>query len=318
MLDIQNLATARITRSRKFACNLVQHTDQRKRDAGNNRRVALDRQLQREHEREIRTALSSSSPTDIIENEGCMLCKRSLSNCACCKECGRFDCTCEDDSHNYENHHVILAPAFPQATRQPTAHKREALSLPLDAIECKDCKRYICRCETYNDSFDINHEKDNLMSNLFNNRFELGTTEFPKMRRNFVALTGGRVKKSKNRLGDCYYDSEYRRPVLRINGLNMPEVREYFDEIAANKQEEQKAAAEAMRLELKEKRKAAKAARKARRKQKEHERVLHCYQHPTRLVFVTRATGRKLPPGRVVKDASGKLVFQPYEEALAA
>jgi hypothetical protein len=319
MLDIQNLAATRATRSRKFFSDSEQTTGQRKSDAGNTRRAALDRQLQREHEREMRNALNNGSPIDIIENEGCTLCNRPLSNCACCKECGQFACTCEDETQDNIKFDILALEKL-TAPHQPNAYQRKALNAPFNLNECQDCgQQYVCLCEIDCDSYDITNEKDTMMSKFFDGQFEFGTTEFPKMRRNFVALTGGRVKKSKNRRGDCYNNSEYRRPVLRINGFNMLEVREYFDDVAANKQEEQKAAAKAARLAVQEMEKAEKAARKARRNQKEHERIIDGYKHSTRPVLISSIiTGRKLPPGRVVKDASGKLVFQPYEDALAA
>ncbi len=163
------------------------------------------------------------------------------------------------------------------------------------------------------------------MSEFFHGIFEIGTMDLPRTRSNFIALCGGRAKKLKNRRGDCYNDSEYRRPVLRIKGFNMPELCDYFDDIAARKQEDQKTAKEATRLEAmaqEEKTKLLevakkKAARKARRNQKHHQH--DGYKQPTHPVLVyTVRTGSKLPPGRVVKDPSGKLIFQPYEEALAA
>jgi hypothetical protein len=310
MLDTQNLA-ATTSRSRKFICNSEPTDGQRKNDDGNTRRVALDRQLHREHVRDMRDAMSGD-----IENEDCTLCDRTASKCTCCKECKQFDCTCEDDTRHQNDHDVHASDEVNDDCCYDAAYFCNDYYYD-DCYYDDDCHNEILA------SMFISSKKDSTMSKFFHGMIEIGTTERPKTRSSFITLCGGRLKKSKNRRGDCYNFSEYRRPVLRINGFNVPEVCEHFEDIAARKLEEQKAEKEAARLEAEamKKQKAAKkrAAKKARRDQKRHQNVLDSYKHLTRLTLVSNvATGRKLPPGRVVKDASGKLVFQPYEEALAA
>jgi hypothetical protein len=335
MFDIQNLA-APTTRSKKFFCDSEPTVGQRKRDAGNTRRVALNRLLHSEHKREMRDALTSGSPVDIIEDEGCSACNLSFPNCVCCDECGHYNCTCDEHASDTYN---------------------------CDMDECYACGYYICRCgadcddlgdfDYYGDRFYssssddhiivddrlsgsilqevlikpmaiFQNEREIIMSELF---FEVEPEaapemEFRKLRRNFSVLPGGRVKKIKNRRDNFYSKSEYQRPVCRINGFNQVEVREYFDGIEATKQDEKKAAAKAARLEEKARKAAEKAARQARKYQKDHERVLAGYKRTSMQPVVSKSVqtlaGRRLPPGRVLKDSSGKLVYMVHEDSLAA
>jgi Skp family chaperone for outer membrane proteins len=288
MFDIQNLA-APTNRSKKFFCDSEPTVGQRKRDAGNTRRVALNRLLHSEHKREMRDALTSGSPVDIIENEGCSVCKLSFSNCVCCDECGHYNCTCDEHASTYN---CDSSSILQQVMIKPMAI--------------------------------FQNEREIIMSELF---FEVESEAAPEMgfrnlRRNFSVLPGGRVKKIKNRRDNFYSKSEYQRPVCRINGFNQVEVREYFEDIEANKQAEKKAAAKAAQLEDKARKAAEKADRQARKYRKDHERVLAGYKHLSTQPVVSKSvhslTGRSLPPGRVVKDSSGKLVYMVYEDSLAA
>jgi hypothetical protein len=120
----------------------------------------------------------------------------------------------------------------------------------------------------------------------------------------FVAMPGGRVKRCKNRRDNFYSAPEWKRPERRLNGFNVPEVREYFDGMSSQLQED------------------ADEAAKARLDQERHDRILARYKYnpaPPIVVSKGRTLARSRPKaGRVIQDKSGKLVYAFYLDALAA
>lgn len=308
MFDIQNLAAVPATRSKKFF--ISESTEgQRKRDAGNPRRVALDHLLQREHKREMRDALSGGSPVDIIFDEGCTVCDLSIDTCSCNNNYPHG----QDYRTRYERGSVTNVTG---GNSKHASFTHEVLTRPLQEFQTQ---RELAMNLSFSILESILEPESDADFNAPKRGHEL----------RFSTLPGGRMKKIKNRYGDCYYQSEYKRPVRRLNGFNDHMVREHFDCIAEEQQEartEAAKAAEAARLAKEQARaaakKAKKKAKKARRLMKQHERILAGHQHRNvKPVVITTAhtSTSRLPAGRIMKEPGGtRLIYVVYEEALAA